>query len=386
MPTATQKLPTVGPSVFAYYTQLAQQHGAVNLGQGFPDFAPDPRLLAHTQAALAEGHNQYAPLAGVLALREQLAALYSAAFGAVYDPLTEITVTSGATEAIFSLLQALVGPGDEVIYFEPAYDSYRPGIALAGATPVALPLALPSGQLDPERLAEAVNPRTRAILVNTPHNPTGTVLSRASFAAVAEVAERHNLLVISDEVYAWMHYDGQPYVGVGSFPALRERALLIGSFGKCLHATGWKLGYVMAPAHLTQELQKVHQFVTFAGPTPLQVGIARFLAEVPTFFTELASLFEAKRNFLQAELAGTGLEPQPCGGTYFQCVAAPGRGQMTDTELAHHLVAEARVAALPLSPFVHTGASTGLLRLCFAKQEATLAEAGARLRAWAQRG
>lgn len=376
------KLPGVGKSVFAEFTALAHDAGAINLGQGFPDFDPDPRLLHYAAEAMHAGHNQYAPLAGIPKLREQLADLHRRMFGVRYDPETEITLTAGATEAIFSSLQALVHPGDEVIYFEPAYDSYRPGIELAGGTPVAVPLLLPTGEIDLQQLADSITLRTRGIILNTPHNPTGTVLPQHTLSALAALADRHNLWVISDEVYGSMRYDSVPYAGVGTTPALRERSIWIGSFGKSLHATGWKMGYALAAPQLTAEIRKVHQFVTFSVPTPLQHAAARFISEVPDFQAQLAPLFEVKRQAIRAAFAHCGLEALPCTGTYFQCFAYPKEWGVSDDAVARRLIREAGVALLPLSPFYADGTNPGLLRACFAKDVKTLEAAGQRLRAW----
>lgn len=377
------KLSDTRTSVFATYSGLAMQYGAVNLGQGFPDYAPDPNLLACVEEALKSGVHQYAHPSGLAALRTALAELCSRTYGMDYDPETEITITAGATEAIFALLQALVLPGDEVLYLEPAYDSYRPSIRLAGGIPVPVSLQLPSGQLDFDLLEAAVSPRTKVLLLNTPHNPTGTVLGQEDLDRLAVFLERNSICLISDEVYAPLRFDQTPYAGVGTTSQLRSRSCWIGSFGKSLHVTGWKVGYVLAPPHLTQALRTVHQFVTFSVVTPLQHAIATYLTRYPDFQHALSGFFEPLRDLLCAELKGTGLVPTICRGTYSQCFSYPSEWGTSDDQAARRLVTEAGVVFLPISPFFSSAQDTGLLRACFAKKEETLREVGARLRRWA---
>jgi methionine transaminase len=376
------KLPDVGTTIFTVMSRRAAELGAVNLGQGFPDYPIDPRLTALVTEAMAAGHNQYAPMTGVPALREQIASLIARRHGITVDADTEVTVTVGATEAIFSAIGALVGAGDEVIVFDPAYDSYDPAVRIAGARCVHIPLAPPHFRYDWQRVRAAITPRTRLIMVNSPHNPACTVLPAADLAELASLAEQHDLIVLSDEVYEHLVYPGAQHHSVLAHPGLRERSLAIYSFGKSLHATGLRVGYCVAPVALGAELRKVHQFNTFTIATAFQHAIAAYLAEKPAVFDGLASFFARKRALLSDGLAGSAFRVIPAQGTYFTLVDYSGCAALAgldDATAASRLLEQGGVACIPLAPFYREPVKHSLLRLCFAKQDATLAAAVERL-------
>jgi len=383
------KLPDVGTTIFTVMSRRAAELGAVNLGQGFPDYPIDPRIGELVAQAMQAGHNQYAPMQGVPALQQAIAAQLARRHGRTphdADPSQTITITLGATEAIYSAIQACVGAGDEALIFDPAYDSYEPAIRLAGARCVRLPLGPPRFAVDWDAVRAAIDPRTRLVVINSPGNPSCAVLSQEDLATLAALAEAHDLLVISDEVYSHVVAPGVAHASVLDHPALARRAFAIYSFGKSLHATGLRIGYAVAPPALTTELRKVHQFNTFTIATPLQHAIAAYLAERPDVFDGLAPFFDARRGCLRDALDGTGLVPLPAQGTYFQLVDygnCPPLAGLDDVAASMKLLEEGGVASIPLSPFYRTPPGTSVIRLCFAKQEATLAEAGRRLRAFA---
>lgn len=315
----TSKLPQVGTTIFTLMSLLAECHDAVNLGQGFPDYDPDPRLQALVTEAMRAGHNQYAPLAGVAALREAIAAKVERLYGHAYDPETEITISAGATEALTSAILAVVHPSDEAIVLEPAFDSYAPAIRLAGGRPVFVPLNAGDYGVPWDRIKEALTPRTRILLLNSPHNPSGAVFSAADLDALEDLVHGTDVLLVSDEVYEHMVFDGRRHESLARRPALVERAFVISSFGKTLHATGWKVGYCCAPPELTEEFRRVHQFVVFAVNTPVQHAIAAHLADASTY-ESLPAFYQAKRDRFRAGLAGTRFKLLPCPGTYYQLV------------------------------------------------------------------
>ena len=376
----TSKLPQVGTTIFTEMTQLALQHGAVNLGQGFPDFEGPEALRAALTEAMASGANQYAPMPGVLALREQVARLAFERFGRRVDPGSEVTITSGGTEALFAALAAIVSPGDEVILLDPCYDSYDPAIRLQGGIPVHVPLRPSDFSVDWDRVRAALSPRTRAILVNTPHNPTGTILSAADLEALAALTRDTEILVISDEVYEFITFDGARHQSVLRHPELAARSFVIGSFGKTFHCTGWKVGYAIAPGALSAEFRKVHQYLTFATFHPAQVALARALASDPDHLAGLPAFYQAKRDRFRALLAGTRFRLWPVGGAYFQIADYSACSLEDDRAFCHRLVREAGVAAIPLSPFSEAPPAGRLIRFCFAKTDATLEAAAERLR------
>ena len=372
------KLPATGTSIFSVMSALAAKHGAVNLGQGFPDYAIDPALIELVSAAMRAGHNQYPLSAGVLALREAIAAKVLRLYGRAYDAEGEVTVTTGATQAIYTSIQALAHAGDEVIVFEPAYDSYIPAIRLAGATPVALPLTFPDYRIDWPALRRAITPRTRMILVNTPNNPGTSVLTAADLDALADATRGTPIVVVSDEVYEHMVYDGARHESVARHAELAARSVVIGSFGKTFHATGWKVGYALAPAEITAEIRRVHQFTVFTVNSAAQHGLAAFLQD-PSRYESLPTFFAAKRELLRSLLAATPLTLLPCAGSYFQLARYERISDESANDFAQRLVREFGVATIPLSAFYQDGTDHRVIRFCFAKRDETLLAAGERL-------
>lgn len=379
-PALSSRLPAVGTTVFSTMSALAAEHGAVNLGQGFPDFGCDPLLLDYVNEAMRAGHNQYPPMSGLPALREAIAAKIGRLYGRVYDPTLEITVTAGATQALTTAILCCVHPGEEAIVIEPAYDSYAPAIALAGGTPVPVTMDVgPEGYSLPwDKVAAAVTPRTRLIVVNSPHNPTGTILRQADLERLAAIVDGTDILILSDEVYEHMVYDGQQHASVARHPALAQRAFVVSSFGKTYHVTGWKVGYVAAPAPLMAEFRKVHQYNVFTVNTPMQHGIARYMAD-PAPYLGLPAFYQKKRDLFRAGLTGTRFTLLPADGTYFQCVRYDAISDLPELAFAQWLTAEFKVAAIPVSPFYSQPKESGIVRFCFAKQDETLRLALARL-------
>ncbi len=379
-PALQSRLPAVGTTVFSTMSALAVEHGAVNLGQGFPDFGCDPRLLDHVTEAMRAGHNQYPMMSGVPALREAIASKIGQLYGRSYDANLEITVTAGATQALTTAILCCVHPGEEAIVIEPAYDSYAPAIALAGGVmvPVTMELDEVGYSVPWDKVAAAVSPRTRLIVINSPHNPTGAILRRADLERLAAIVAGTGILVLSDEVYEHMVYDGQRHASVATHPVLAERAFVVSSFGKTYHVTGWKVGYVAAPAMLTAEFRKVHQYNVFTVNTPMQHGLARYMAD-PAPYLELPGFYQKKRDLFRAGLAGTRFELLPADGTYFQCVRYDAVSSLPETEFAKWLTAECKVAAIPVSPFYSQPKESGIVRFCFAKQDETLRLALGRL-------
>jgi methionine transaminase len=377
-PALVSRLPQVGTTIFTVMSALAQEVGAVNLGQGFPDFDCDPALLQQVTDAMREGLNQYPPMAGVPALRRVVAEKIAALYGHRYDPEREITVTAGATQAILTAVLACVHPGDEVIVLEPCYDSYAPNIELAGGRVVRVPLTPGSFRPDFARIEAALTPRTRLIIVNSPHNPSATVWSREEMQRLGELLAPTQVLLVSDEVYEHMVFDDQPHVSASSIPALAERAFVVSSFGKTFHVTGWKVGTVAAPAALMAEFRKVHQFNVFTVNTPVQHGLARYLAD-PRPYLELPAFYQRKRDLFLDGLARTRLRPLRTQGSYFQLVDYSAVSALPEAEFCQWLTREVGVAAIPLSAFYEDGFEQGLARLCFAKRDETLRAALQRL-------
>ncbi|MDT8429036.1 MAG: pyridoxal phosphate-dependent aminotransferase [Pseudomonadales bacterium] len=369
------KLPDVGTTIFTVMSKLAQDCQAINLSQGFPDFDCPQRLRELVIDHLGRGHNQYPPMIGVPELREQIAIKLQQLYAHQAQLDQEITVTSGATEALFDVIQAVVQAGDEVILFDPAYDSYDPAIRLAGGVPVHLPLQLPDYRIDWEALAEALNPRTRLLIINSPHNPSGAVLSRAELDQLAAVIRDHPVYVLSDEVYEHMVFDGQQHHSVLSHEELKQRSFAVFSFGKTYHATGWKIAYCVAPATLMAEFRKVHQFVTFTSTSFLQYAIADFMAECPEHHLQLPAFYQAKRDHFCALLSSSRFQFKPSAGTYFQCVDYSAISEMPDLEFAEHLTRNCGVAAIPLSPFYQQSPDSRVIRFCFCKADSTLQKA-----------
>lgn len=378
IPAVTSRLPQVGTTIFTVMSALAQQHGAVNLGQGFPDFDCDPRLLDAVDAAMRSGLNQYPPMAGAAVLREAVAQKIEALYGRRYDPASEITITAGATQAIITAILAIVHPGDEVIVLDPCYDSYEPNIELAGGRTVHVPLRPGTFAPDFDRIVAALTPRTRAIVINTPHNPSGTVWSRQDMERLAALLRPTDVFVIADEVYEHMVYDGARHESVARHPELAQRAFIVSSFGKTYHVTGWKIGYVAAPAALTAEFRKVHQFNVFTVNTPMQHGLASFMAD-PSHHLGLAAFYQRKRDLFREGLAKTRFKVLPCQGTYFQCVDYTAISDEPEEAFCRRLTTGTGVAAIPLSAFYAGGFEQRIARFCFAKRDETLALALDRL-------
>ena len=376
------RLPHVGTTIFTVMSALATETGAVNLGQGFPDFACDPALPQAVTDAMAAGHNQYPPMPGVPALRQAMAAKIHALYGRSVDANTEVTVTAGATQAILTIVLAIVHPGDEVIVLEPCYDSYVPNIELAGGVVVRVPLVPGTFRPNFEAIAKAITPRTRAIIINSPHNPSGMVWSDADMRRLQDILAPTNVLLISDEVYEHMVFDGQQHQSAARFPALADRAFIVSSFGKTYHVTGWKVGTVVAPAALTAEFRKVHQFNVFTVNTPMQHALAAFMAD-PKPYMELGAFYQRKRDLFREGLATTRFRLLPSEGTYFQCVSiadlAVSERNLPDAEFCQWLTREIGVAAIPLSAFYGNGFDQQVIRFCFAKQDITLQSALQRL-------
>src|SRR4051812_5210026 len=379
------KLPDVGTTIFTVMSRRARELGALNLGQGFPDYPIDPRLTELVTEAMAEGFNQYAPMEGVIDLRQGIAQKLLASYGLSINPETEITVTLGATEAIYDAIQAVIGPGDEAIAFDPAYDSYEPAVRLAGGRCVRLPLMPPGFRYDWDAVKAAINPRTRLMLFNSPHNPACTAASAEDLNTLAAVIRGHDIYVMSDEVYEHVTYDGRTHASVLKQPELAEKAFVVYSFGKTMHATGIRIGYCIAPPELTRELRKVHQFNTFSIAHAQQVAIARYLAEKPDAWRSLPGFFQAKRDRVICALAKSGFTFAPAQGTYFQLLDFSAFAPPNDVAFAERLLTQAGVATIPLSPFYAVPPPLPVLRLCIAKQDNTLDEATQRLNDFAAR-
>jgi methionine aminotransferase len=377
-PTLQTKLPNVGTTIFTVMSTLAAEKNAVNLGQGFPDFNCDPHLVDVVADAMKQGLNQYPPMTGVPLLRDAIASKIIALHGREYRAASEITITAGATQAIITAILAVVHAGDEVIVLEPCYDSYVPNIDLAGGVPVRVPLTPGTFRPDFDKIAAAITPKTRAIIINSPHNPSGTVWTDADMLRLEEILAPTNVLLISDEVYEHMVFDGQQHQSAARFPGLAARAFIVSSFGKTYHVTGWKVGYVAAPAELTAEFRKVHQFNVFTVNTPVQYGLASYMAD-PKPYLELPAFYQRKRDLFREGLKRTKFKLLPSEGTYFQCVDISDVSDLGETEFCKWLTSEIGVAAIPLSAFYGNGFDQRVVRFCFAKKDETLNAALQRL-------
>ena len=377
--TIASKLPSTGTSIFTVMSRLAEEHGAINLSQGFPDFNTAPELVEAVARYMRDGHNQYAPMPGVFALREALARKIELLYGRRYDPGTEITITSGATEAIYSTLTALVHPGDEVVLLQPAYDSYAPAVQLSGGIPRYVTLRGPGYRIDWDDVRHACSPRTRVIMLNSPHNPTGMMLDGSDIRELGRIRQGTDAIVVSDEVYEHIVFDGARHESLARYPEIAERAVVISSFGKTYHTTGWKVGYCAAPQPISAEIMRVHQFVTFAVNGAIQRAYAEFVNRDPGS-AALAPFYQAKRDRFLELLRGSRFKPLACRGTYFQMVDYSAITGERDSEFALRLIREHGVATIPISPFL-SGAEPGpVLRLCFAKKDETLEQGAERLR------
>jgi methionine transaminase len=379
------KLPDVGTTIFTVMSRRARELGALNLGQGFPDYEIDPRLAELVAAAMTQGHNQYAPMEGLMSLRERIAQKLFASYGLKVDPESQVTVTLGATEAIYSAIQAVVGAGDEVIMFDPSYDSYDPAVRLAGGRSIRIPLLPPDFRYDWDRVRAAINDRTRLVMFNSPHNPACTAASDEDLRALAEVIRGKDILLLSDEVYEHVVYDGRKHATALAHPELAEKSFTVFSFGKTMHATGLRVGYAIAPPVLTRELRKVHQFNTFSISHPTQHAIAAYLTEKPEGWRSLPAFFQAKRDRVRDPLAKSGFKLPAAQGTYFQLLDFSELAPPGDIALAERLLTEAGLATIPLSPFYAKPPPLSVVRLCIAKRDATLDEAVLRINAFAAR-
>ncbi len=374
----TSKLPNLGLTIFSEMTRLANEAGAINLSQGFPDFEADPELFTLVSRYMQQGCNQYAPMQGVPILRERIAEKVRELYRADYDPASEITVTSGATEALFAAITAVVGPGDEVIVFEPAFDSYVPVIELCGGVPIFIQLQFPDYSINWDQVKRAISTKTRLIILNYPHNPSGAVLSNEDLAALAGIVADTNIVIVSDEVYEHIVYDATPHLSLVANPELASRSFVISSFGKTYHVTGWKIGYCLARGNLSKELQKIHQYLTFASNTPVQHALADFMLKKDVYLN-LATFYQHKRDLFEHMLQASRFNPLPCRGTYFQMVDYASITQEPDVDFARRLTVDYGVAAIPPSVFYHRRNDYKVLRFCFAKKDQTLKEAAHRL-------
>ncbi len=378
-PRVASKLPDVGVTIFSVMTRLAVEHGAINLAQGFPDFDCDAALVAEVWDHMRQGNNQYAPMQGVLALRQALAAQIEALYGARYDPATEITITSGATEALYCAITAFVRPGDEVLLFEPCYDSYVPAVRLSGGRPVFATLRHPGYRPDWQEVRRLLTPKTRMVVVNSPHNPSGMVFDAHDTEQLAELLDGTDVVVLSDEVYEHVVFDGLRHESVCRLPDLAMRSCVVSSFGKTYHTTGWKIGYVSAPAPLSAEIQRIHQFVTFASHTPTQLAYAEFIRDTSRY-EELGRFYQAKRDLFLDLLGDSRFSPVPCRGTYFELLDYSAITRERDVEFALTLLKQHGIASIPTSAFLYASEPPPVLRFCFAKRDETLRHAAERLR------
>ena len=379
-PVLQSKLSTAGVSIFAVMTRLANDHGAINLSQGFPDFDCAPELVDAVARNMRDGHNQYAPMPGVLSLRQALSAKIERLYGRRYDPISEITVTTGATEGLFAALTAFVHPGDEVLLFQPAYDSYTPAVQLSGGIPKYVTLRFPDYRIDWDEVRRAISPRTRVIVMNSPHNPTGMIWTADDIAELRAVLLGTDAIVISDEVYEHLIFDGARHESLARYPEIAERAVVISSFGKTYHTTGWKVGYCAAPPALTAEIQRVHQWVTFAVNGAVQMAYAEMVNRDPVTAGGVTSFYQQRRDRFLGLVSGSRFRPLACRGTFFQMLDYSAITDERDADFAIRMTKEHGVAAIPISPFLQAGVDAGpVLRFCFAKRDETLERAAERL-------
>ncbi len=373
------RLPEVGTSIFTVMSRLAAEAGALNLSQGFPDFPISQELIEFIYKNMKAGHNQYAPMPGTIALRKSIANVVLKTYQREIDFETEVTITAGGTEALFSAIAALVKQGDEVIVFDPAYDSYNPSIRLNGGVPVHIKLKPPHFGIDWEEVKSKITSRTRMIMINTPHNPTGAILSESDLKTLEQIAIDHDLIVLSDEVYERIIFDNQEHQSVLKFPKLASQSVAVFSFGKTFHATGWKVGYAVAPENLTKEIRKTHQFITFSVNTPVQLALAEYLTN-PNNYLELGNFYQRKRDLFLNQIKGSSFQPLPCRGSYFQLLSYKAVSDKNEMEMAEWMTKEKKLAPIPVSAFYKDKSDHKLLRFCFAKGEETLEKAGSILR------
>lgn len=376
---ARSKLPDVGTTIFTVIGQLAAEHNALNLSQGAPNFAPDETLVDGVAKAMRAGHNQYAPMAGIGALRSALAAKVETLYGVHYDPSTEVTVIASASEGLYSTISALVHPGDEVIYFEPSFDSYAPIVRLQGAKPIPIKLSAPGFRVNWDEVSAAITPKTRMIIVNTPHNPTATIFSDADIERLKAVTRNTDIVILSDEVYEHVVFDGAKHHSMACHRELAERSVIVSSFGKSYHVTGWRVGYCLAPAALMDEIRKVHQFMVFSADTPMQYAFVEALSN-PQSYLGLSDFYQKKRDLLARELRESRFELLPSEGSFFMLARYRGFSDERDSDFVLRLIRDAKVATIPLSAFYTDGTDSGVIRLSFSKDDATLIEGARRLR------
>ena len=373
------RLPDVGTSIFTVMSRMALDHGAINLSQGFPDFPIDRKIIELVHRFMLEDQNQYAPMPGTPALRAVISDVIKRSFHTQADPETDITITSGATEAIYAVFAAFITPGDEVIVFDPSYDSYNPSIRLNGGIPVHINLQFPDFSVDWDHVKSKITNRTRMIVVNTPHNPSGTILCEHDLKELESIALKHNILILSDEAYERLIFDGNIHQSVLRYPGLASQSLAVFSFGKTFHATGWKIGYVVGPPYLMREVRKTHQFVVFSVNTPIQLAFAEYM-KVPEHYESLGAFYQNKRDFFLAQMKGSSFEPLSCHGSYFQIMSYKNISAKGEVEMAEELTKKFKVAAIPVSVFYQDKSDHNILRFCFAKREETLEKACAILR------
>ena len=372
------KLPQTGTTVFTTMSALANEMGAINLSQGFPDYDTSPKLIKLVNKAMQNGHNQYAPMSGLMALREQVAIKTEKLYGAVYNPDTEITITSGGTQAIFTAICAVIHPNDEVIIFEPAFDCYAPAIKLMGGVVKSLELEPPDYRIAWDMVKRLINGKTKMIILNSPHNPTATILRKEDIDELSALVKNQDILILSDEVYEHLIYDGETHHSMARYPELQQRSLIVASFGKTFHATGWKMGYCLAPAYLMNEFRKMHQFIVFSVNAPMQYAIADYLKDEATYLC-LPEFFQQKRDYFREGLKNTRFKLLPCAGSYFQSVTFESITDEKDSDFAIRLTKEFGVAAIPVSAFYRKGTDNHVLRFCFAKRQETIDKAVDRL-------
>jgi methionine aminotransferase len=368
------RLPDVGTSIFTIMSKMALDCGAINLSQGFPDFSIDKKIIELVNQFMETDHNQYAPMPGTPELRRAISEVILRSFGIRRDPENEITITSGATEAIYAVITAFIAPGDEVIVFDPSYDSYNPVIRLNGGIPVHINLQYPDFSVDWDLVRSKISDRTKMIVINTPHNPSGAVMMEADMKELEAIVLKHNILVLSDEAYERLIFDGNVHQSVLRYPGLSSLSLAVFSFGKTFHATGWKMGYVSAPAYLMEEIRKTHQFIVFSVNTPIQLAFAEYL-KVPEHYESLGAFYQSKRDFFLQRLKGSSFVPLACNGSYFQILSYDNISSKSETEMAEELTRKYKVAAIPVSVFYKDKTDHKTLRFCFAKKEETLEKA-----------
>jgi methionine transaminase len=368
-------LPEVGTSIFSVMSKLALEHNAINLSQGFPDFPVSEVLVELIHKNMKVGHNQYAPMPGVPGLRKVIAEVVEKTYQRATDFETEVTLTAGGTEAIFATIAALVSAGDEVIVFDPSYDCYDPAVRLNGGTPIHINLKAPDFSIDWQEVRDKVTSKTRMIMVNTPHNPSGAVLSEEDLKVLQEIALKNNLLVLSDEVYERIVFDDKKHESILKYPALAKQSIAVFSFGKTFHATGWKVGYTVASPTITAEIRKAHQFITFSVNTPTQFALAEYMAQ-PENYLNLGKFYQQKRDFFLQQIKGSSFKPLPCYGSYFQLLSYEGISDLSEREMAVWMTKEKKLAPIPVSVFYKDGTDQKALRFCFAKGEETLRKAG----------